>query len=364
MPAQRNYETRILSAKDSKEWTELLENLGKKDIYFTPEYAKIYEESYGKEIDAAFCGRANLFFYGNETRYILYPFIKRELSALDAFKGEKNLRDIVSPYGYNGPIGNLENRELVGKFLEEFNNFCKKENIISEFTRFHPLIRNYESFEQVEKRNNTVYIDLGKSAETLLAEMDRKTRNLLRKAEKNNVQIEISEKKKDIGAFSELYLKTMAKAKASPIYMLPLKFFENTVESLGKKIALFVARHNEEIISAALIMHKYDYVHYHFSGSDPEKLNLSSNNLLIYKVALWGKENNYKYFHLGGGLGASETDPLYHFKAGFSKDRATFCTRNIIHNEKVYNELREKKEAFNRTQGVESKKGYFPAYRA
>ncbi len=363
MPAQKNYAPRVFSIKD-REWTRLLENLEKKDIYFTPEYAGIYENSYGKEVDEAFCGSVNLFFCGNESEYIIYPFIKREINKLDSFKGEKKLYDIISPYGYNGPIGNLENKELVGRFLEELNNFCKKEDIISEFTRFHPLIRNYESFGQADKRNSTVFIDLTKNPETILAEMDRKTRNLLRKAEKNNVQIEISEKKKDLEVFAELYLKTMVKATASPPYMLPLKFFEKTFESLGKNVSLFVARHNDEIVSAALIMHKYDYVHYHFSGSDPAHLNLNSNNLLIYKVALWGQENNYKYFHLGGGLGASETDPLYHFKAGFSKDRAVFYTRNKVHNEKVYNELREKKEAFNSTRGIETKKGYFPAYRA
>ena len=60
-------------------------------------------------------------------------------------------------------------------------------------------------------------------------------------------------------------------------------------------------------------------MHYHLSGSLIEYRNLAPSNLLLYKAALWGCEQGFKTFHLGGGVGSGE-DGLYKFKAAFNRN--------------------------------------------
>lgn len=70
-----------------------------------------------------------------------------------------------------------------------------------------------------------------------------------------------------------------------------------------------------------------------------EYRNLAPSNLLLYKAALWGYEQGYKTFHLGGGVGSGE-DNLYKFKAAFNRNSDyQFSIGKLIVNEKQYNNL-------------------------
>ena len=365
------YQNKLLLTKDSDEWTKLLEKTENPDIYFTPEYAKIYEYNYGKEIDEAFCGTSLLFFFGNKDEFVIYPLIKRKINDLPFMKQTKMppLFDVISHYGYGGLLVKCDNKknekQLLKKFLATFNKLCIENNMVTEFIRFHPLINNHDiliDLIPIDKRNSTVYIDLTQDEQTILKNMNKKTRNLIRKAEKNNVEIKLSTNKKDVAIFTDLYLQTMRKNKADKKYFFPLDFFKNTINLLNGNISLFTAKYDGEIIAASLFMHKYDSLHYHFSGSNKNFMNLAPNNLLLWEVALWGKKQGYKRFHLGGG--SSDEDGLFHFKSGFSKNQSAFYTSSIIHNKKIYDQLCLLKDNFEiRERKVFINSDFFPSYR-
>ena len=57
---------------------------------------------------------------------------------------------------------------------------------------------------------------------------------------------------------------------------------------------------------------------FHLSGSLKEYNCFAPNNLIMYHAALWGYENGYKTFLLGGGVGASE-DTLLRYKKTYYK---------------------------------------------
>lgn len=79
-------------------------------------------------------------------------------------------------------------------------------------------------------------------------------------------------------------------------------------------------------------------------------------NLLLYKVALWGYDNGYKTFHLGGGVG-SKKDSLFQFKRKFNKkDLNSFFTGKKIFDEDKYRKL------MNLRNDIVNE-GYFPEYR-
>ena len=64
-----------------------------------------------------------------------------------------NYNDIVTPYGYGGPIAiaDSENdrKQLIDKYYKEFAQCCVDNNIVSEFVRFHPIINNVEGFDSI-----------------------------------------------------------------------------------------------------------------------------------------------------------------------------------------------------------------------
>ena len=101
-------------------------------------------------------------------------------------------------------------------------------------------------------------------------------------------------------------------------------------------------------------------MHYHLSGSLHEYRSLAPSNLLLYKAALWGCEQGYRIFHLGGGLGSDE-DPLYKFKAAFNRNSDyRFAVGKTIIDKYAYDELM-------RLRGFSVEEistiSYFPQYR-
>lgn len=102
-------------------------------------------------------------------------------------------------------------------------------------------------------------------------------------------------------------------------------------------------------------------LHYHLSGSLREYRSLAPSNLLLYKTALWGCEQGFKTFHLGGGVGSGE-DPLYKFKAAFNRnsDNQFSIGKMTLDSEKYdyLTSLRKIDSKFN----PESK--FFPLYRS
>ena len=183
---------------------------------------------------------------------------------------------------------------------------------------------------------------------------------MIRKAEKNNVKIVINDNTDTVNDFIHIYNLTMNKNDASDYYYFNDDFFPTTLRELGKKVMMVNAYHEEEIIASSLIMKHNKYIHYHFSGANPEYRKLQANNLLLYEVAKWGNKNGYEQFHLGGGY-ESNHDSLYKFKKSFSKlEDLNFHIGKKIHNTGDYNYL---KDLWNELKGYNETNNFFPEYR-
>jgi predicted N-acyltransferase len=358
-------EVKIYTTKDIK-WNDLVDKTERKDIYFTSSYMKIYEESYGKEIDYDFCGKGFLFFYGNEENYIIIPLIKRSLKELNITKELKEeYFDVISPYGYTGLLSKGKiTEEMRKKFWIELKEYCLKNKIVSGFIRFHPLIENHTLISKedtVTKMNQTVYVNLEKDEKEIWKELNKKTRNQIRKAKKNKIEIK---KENKIESFTKIYEETMEKNNASKKYFFPKEFFENHIKELKNQVTIFTANYKNEIVSTSMFIHKGNFLHYHFSGSKRKYLNLYPNNLLLWEVIKWGKKQGFKKFHLGGGTDSDPKNPLFRFKSGFSPLTKYFYTKNEIFDHKTYKKLCELKEKEEKQNNQDINKDFFPRYRA
>jgi thiamine pyrophosphokinase len=80
---------------------------------------------------------------------------------------------------------------------------------------------------------------------------------------------------------------------------------------------------------------------------------------MLLEVMQWAHAQGAAYMHFGGGLGGRE-DSLFHFKAGFSKQRADFFTYRLIADSQAYDTLCIRWQEQHQAPLDET---FFPAYR-
>lgn len=325
----------MILTRDDSRWDEAIEKLPleEQDIYFTSQY-------YGLE-EAEGHGLSQMFVYGDGSgNFGIYPFLKRPIFS-EGLNGQ--YYDIETAYGYGGPLLKENEPQFLLKFEHAFLQYCQKENIIAEFIRFHPLIKNEMIFKehiQVLHNRKTVWLDLAPTInEIWMSQISTQNRNTIRKCQKNNLSVQISD---DYDEFMEIYAETMDKVKADSFYLFQKKYYNLIKEN--ENYVLLNVKENGRTIAAAIFMGFGEYFHYHLSGSRKEALKLSPNNLLLWEAIRYAKEHHYKKMHFGGGLSDSTNDNLFRFKNKFSKEYGDFYIGKRVHNAEIYRKLIEEWE--------------------
>ena len=357
----------ILDYKLNKYWENLLIENNIHSVLFSPEYLRLWELNGD--------GKAKLFFHKSYYGIVLYPFLIRKINDLEFFqqmKIDETFYDITSPYGYGGPLVKPYNKSgidlLLEGFIKEFSLFCRKNNIVSEFIRFHPLMENHENFInrlEMERMNSVIYVDLSVTEEELWGNYKRNNRKNIKKAMRNDIEVVVDEKFEFLDEFLEIYYETIKKNNAKKYYFFPKIFFEFIRVSLNKNSVLFISKIDERIISVELALYDKDIIYSFLGGTLLEYFPLRPNNLLKHKLILWAKEKNIKYYLIGGGYHPG--DGIFEYKRSFSKDgiKDFFVGRKVYDNKK-YKILEESFEKYlsnnNITVNLKETK-YFPSYR-
>lgn len=305
----------------------------KKDVYFTEEYIKLYED----ECQKAFC-----FVYKENDKILIFPYLLRTFE----FKGKK-YHDFETAYGYGGPIANIEDKTFTDTALCFFIEYCKEFNYVAGFIRFCPLLKNYElcnGLIPLIMDRHTVAINLDMPIEDIwMKELHTKNRNVIKKGEKEGLTFEADYEFKYLSDFIDLYNATMDKLEATNFYYFDNKYYYRLINTMHNRF-LGVVKHDNQIISAAIFFYSEVYGHYHLSGSDKNALRLTPNNFMIWSAAKELHSKGIKYFHLGGGTTSSDEDSLLGFKRKYSKSLYYFCLGKIIFNGDVYAEICEEWE--------------------
>ena len=179
--------------------------------------------------------------------------------------------------------------------------------------------------------------------------------------EKNGITIEHGKGMDLLDQFTDIYNATMDKDHAEEYYYFKRPFYESIHNDLKDNYEIFYAVYEGRPVAMSIMLFGNKQMHYHLSGSMIEYRNLAPSNLLLYKAALWGCEQGYKTFHLGGGVGSGE-DNLYKFKAAFNKvSDYQFSIGKEIYDEKIYNELVMERK--NRDVTFNLTSTFFPLYR-
>lgn len=330
------------------------------DLYFTRKYCELC--ALAEE------GEVTEFEYEEANGRITYLFLKRPIYVDGTFSG---YYDIVSPYGYGGPvIRTLEKEQdkekLVAGYEQAFEQYCMENNIVSEFIRFHPVLANALDFKDVmdvRYNRHTVGTNIAAYDDPVASECSKSCRKHIRQALNKGITYKVTRGVSDLSQFKEVYYSTMDRNDATDYYYFDDQYFEKCVEYFGKDILTVEAYYDDPekgktLIAMNLCFVSGEYLHIHLSGTMKEYLYLSPAYILRYALIVWAKENGISYIHHGGGRSSSEEDPLYLFKKQFGVNTAF----DFYIGKRICN--REKYEELCRLMNKPVETDFFPAYRA
>ena len=340
----------IVNVEDRHRWDEIVKSFAAYDVYYLSGYVKAFQ----KHGD----GEPKLLYYNTESLRAMYVFMQRSTSL-------EGVYDSITPYGYGGVLFEGEtSSENLQVFWSEYVAKMKELHIVDNFVRYHPVLANADAMRYISDvidLGNTIAMDLT-SPEVIWANITSKNRNMIRKAEKSGVEIRQTKDLDMFKTFKEIYNSTMDIDNASKYYYFEDEFYQSIGKDLCDNFQLFYAVCNEEIIAMSIIIYANNQMHYHLSGSRVEYRNLAPSNLLLYKAALWGCEQGFKTFHLGGGVG-SGIDSLYKFKSAFNRNsNYRFSIAKQVFDQSLYDQLVADRVEKDLSFNVEST--FFPLYRA
>ncbi len=340
----------VYTLEQAEQWDAVVRSFKEYDVYWLSGYVKAFH-IHGD-------GDPLLFYYEDSDTRGISVVMKRDIAKDTRFSGrieEGHYFDFTTPYGYGGWI--IEGRRAESLF-DAYDKWAVKNGIISEFVRFHPMIKNHErcdAFYEVIRLGEVVHMDLS-DPETIWANIISKNRNVIRKALNNDIRIYNGRFPEIFEKFRLIYNATMNRDDAKEYYYFGKPFYESVLNDLPQNAQVFWAEKDNNVISAAIMLAANGRMNYHLSGSLREFSSLAPGNLLLYKAALWGSANGYKTLYLGGGVGSGE-DGLLKFKKSFYRGELNrFFIGKKIYDTSRYNELLSLRSEI-------EDPGYFPKYR-
>ena len=198
----------------------------------------------------------------------------------------------------------------------------------------HPLFTKY-----------TFTLDLTKSEEELLKNMNSKTRYNIKVAQKHGVVVEEDNSSK---AFERYLSLTKETTNRKGFYSHTEKYHRLMWETLkvanGNKLTahLLVAKYKSEILVTWILFILGDTLYYPYGASSSSHKEVMASNLMMWEVIKYGKKLGLKKLDMWGALGPDpdQKDPwfgFHRFKQGYGGRLVEFLgSYDLIINKKAY----------------------------
>ena len=330
------------------------------DIYFEDNYGRLYEKKPSEIFEK--------FVLKNEYGCVTNKFIKR-IIPIQLNDSQDKFYDIITPYGYGGPIIESLNspsykEKLIESYNKAFRNYADDNNIVSEFVRFHPIVRNAEDFNsiyQIKVDRTTFGTDLTQNDPIAYDFSNSAKKKINKLLKKYPIHYVYDEHPKNLNDFKKIYYSTMDRKSAMAEYYFDDEYFNKLIEYFPDNLVtvkIFLdSNEKSELIGMGLYFRYGKYLHTHLSGTLTEFLKFSPAYILKQAFLEYGKENGYSIIHYGGGKTSSTEDSLREFKERFGqRTQFNFCLGTKIWNQEKYDE-------FCTVMGTTKENDFFPAYR-
>ena len=159
----------------------------------------------------------------------------------------------------------------------------------------------------------TFRIDLTKPSETLWKNLNKKTRNAVRKAMKKEVTMRDVRGEEELKAYYKLYLSTQKRHGSPPN---SFKLFKKIYDAFSRKnkAKVLLAEHERKPIAGIIAFCHNNIIYWWGNVTDSEHRSLNPTNLLLWKIIEWGADNGYQVLDLGR---TRKETTIYRFKSGW-----------------------------------------------
>lgn len=236
---------------------------------------------------------------------------------------------------HGGPMINWENPDRFNFFHQYLIELSKKEKV--HFFRIRPPMfhseENLKPFLEIGynlapmyfQAEHTLHINLTKSEEELLMNLRKNTRYYVRKAEKQGVQVRISQDLEDLDCLYELYCETVKRQKFVPY---PKQYFVDEFEAFAQDdlVDLVFGYHQGQLLSVAMIIYYDQTAYYHHGASIRKNPDVYANYLVQWEAIKRAKQRGMKIYDFWG---VSPDDDPNHPRAGLTLFKRGFGGKRI-----------------------------------
>lgn len=258
-------------------------------------------------------------------------------------------------YASRGPIVDWENHALVDFILAEIRDLARKRGAI--FLKIDPDLPSSDKdlekyllskgfcsaesgkgFEGVQPKY-VFRLDISPDEETLLANMQQKTRYNIRLAQKKGVKIRRGTRS-DLPEFYQVLKETTERDR---FLVRAYSYFEDLYDTLvpAGLGELFIGEYEGKIIAGTLAFVLGEKAWYIYGASSNSHRNVMPNYLIQWEMIRWAKSQDCSLYDFRGVPGhLTEDNPLYglyRFKKGFNGEYTEFIGEwDLVYRPLVY----------------------------
>jgi lipid II:glycine glycyltransferase (peptidoglycan interpeptide bridge formation enzyme) len=233
-----------------------------------------------------------------------------------------------------GPLCELRGKDFDLQVLEILANelreeYCRKRGLYLEILpnafagspraqAFQLAFSGYDCTHQLNSENyRTLVVDLTPPLEELRKKLDRKWRNQLTGAEKNNLNIVAGTSAELYKSFSELYVQMWERKKFKTT--VSIEEFGRIQQSLpeNQRMRVILCLQEGKPVAGVVCSAIGNSAIYLLGATNEQGMKLKAAYLLHWTLMQWLKEKGVHYYDLGG-IDPEANPGVYHFKSGFS----------------------------------------------
>jgi len=249
-----------------------------------------------------------------------------------------------------GPIMDWSKKSLREAIFIDIKEQAKENHCV--FVRVRPQIteteKNRKLFKDLGLRPAPMYLsvefagilDISKPEEEILAGAAQGLRRKIRKAEKNNITVSVSEDPKDIHEFYQIELET---AKRHKFVEFSESFLTKQFEAFAKygQVKLYTAKLGDEILAQNFMIFYGNEASYHYGVSTQLGTHYSGAPLLHMQAMRDARERGIKRYNFWGITGLDETKHRFYgvsqFKRSFGVEELKYLhAHDLVINKAKY----------------------------
>lgn len=257
--------------------------------------------------------------------------------------------NVTVAYAPRGPVCDINDIDLINELIAEADPIIKKHKCY--VLKFDPQVVYSDKLDKIFRDNGykTSGSKISKTEviqpiyeailnienvnqDDLIDFLPSKVRYNTRLAFKKGVKVRYSRDKEDLKIFYDIYKIT---AERNQIGYRNYDYFERMLEAYDEDhLRIYVAEHEGDKLSAAIITSYGGELYYVYSASSNEKRNLKPVYAMHYEMMKWAIEKKCSKYNFGGIFNLDSNDGLYQFKVGFCGEEGIY--RHIGEINKVY----------------------------